>query len=146
MKGVTICMDFDGVIHSYESGWTGLDNVDDDPVPGARSFCRWLIDKGYNIVILSTRFCDKTNDQSENVAFDAPSNIEMDSNRGMRAVRKWLDKHAFPKDIKLTATKPPANLYIDDRGFRFEGEWISIVTFLQNSPTPGTWVPRKRKE
>lgn len=36
-----ICIDFDGVIHSYKSGWKGAINIPDDPVPGA---IKWLYD------------------------------------------------------------------------------------------------------
>lgn len=35
MSKPILCVDFDGVIHSYASGWTKTDTVADDPVPGA---------------------------------------------------------------------------------------------------------------
>ena len=34
-----ICVDFDGVIHSYKSGWRGVAVIPDPPVPGA---IEWL--------------------------------------------------------------------------------------------------------
>ena len=34
-----LCVDFDGVIHSYTSGWEGIDMIPDPPVEGA---IKWL--------------------------------------------------------------------------------------------------------
>ena len=40
MSKPILCLDFDGVIHSYESGWKGAAAIPDDPVPGAAEFIR----------------------------------------------------------------------------------------------------------
>src|SRR5262245_1372983 len=49
-----LCLDFDGVIHSYTSGWKGVDVIPDPPVPGALDF----IDKArehFIVAIYSSR-------------------------------------------------------------------------------------------
>lgn len=33
--------DFDGVCHSYTSGWQSADTIPDDPVPGLFDFRPW---------------------------------------------------------------------------------------------------------
>ena len=33
-----LALDFDGVLHSYTSGWQGADVISDPPVPGAIEF------------------------------------------------------------------------------------------------------------
>ncbi len=44
MTKMTLVLDFDGVIHSYDSGWKGADQIPDPPVPGALAFLMkgWL--------------------------------------------------------------------------------------------------------
>ena len=41
-----LCMDFDGVIHSYESGWRGATIIPDVPVEGALEFLKAAIEPG----------------------------------------------------------------------------------------------------
>lgn len=49
-----ILVDFDGVLHSYRSGWCGVTNIPDQPVPGAIDWlCRALRD--FDVAILSAR-------------------------------------------------------------------------------------------
>ena len=49
----TICIDFDGVIASYQ-GWEGADKFG-DPVPGVQSALKVLRQEGYRIIIFTTR-------------------------------------------------------------------------------------------
>jgi len=66
-----LCLDFDGVIHSYTSGWKGADVIPDPPVPGAMEFITTAIDY-FDVHIFSSR-----------------------SNQlgGIVAMQKWLAKH-----------------------------------------------------
>ena len=38
MSKPILCLDFDGVIHSYSSGWKGAAVIPDPPVDGAMRF------------------------------------------------------------------------------------------------------------
>ena len=46
----TVCLDFDGVIHSYRSGWKGEGNIPDPPIHGVRESIIELR-KRYRVVI-----------------------------------------------------------------------------------------------
>lgn len=49
-----LCLDFDGVVHSYSSGWRGARNIPDPPVDGALAFmCAALVE--WDVVIHSSR-------------------------------------------------------------------------------------------
>src|ERR1700743_3429981 len=49
-----LCLDFDGVIHSYASGWKGADVIPDPPVAGAIEFIREAL-KHFRVAIFSSR-------------------------------------------------------------------------------------------
>src|SRR5271156_1345745 len=49
-----LCLDFDGVIHSYSSGWKGADVIPDPPVAGAMQFIRDALEH-FRVAIFSSR-------------------------------------------------------------------------------------------
>lgn len=95
-----IGLDFDGVLHSYTSPWTTATEIPDPPVPGALEAVKSWIKAGYEVVITSAR---------------------ADDPGGKEAIEAWLKKHGFP--ALPVHPKLKATIYIDDRGFRFEGKF-----------------------
>lgn len=104
----TICLDFDGVLHSYRSGWCGAEVIPDPPIHGTREAIARLR-RLYRVVIHSAR-CH--------------------SEAGRLAVDAWLKKHGIEVD-EICEHKPPAIAYVDDRAIRFRGEWESVLTEIQ---------------
>ena len=49
-----LCLDFDGVCHSYTSGWKGADVIPDEYVPGLFVFL-FQAQKHFNIQVFSSR-------------------------------------------------------------------------------------------
>jgi len=106
MSQKTVCVDFDGVIHKFSKGWQD-GSIYDKPMVGSKSELARLVSKGYRIVILTTRLNPETNDD-----------INLEKNK----LTKWLSDNDFKLDVHyhdLTAIKPIAGVYIDDRGLRF---------------------------
>jgi len=101
----TIVFDFDGVIHSYKSGWQGIDNIPDEPVDGIKNVIDELRNKDYEVVIVSTRSADT---------------------KGRIAMEKWLGKYNIEVD-RISDVKPPAIVYIDDRAITFDGNTNGLV-------------------
>ncbi len=106
-----LCLDFDGVIHSYSSPWAGADVIPDPPVPGALGF----------IIEAQERF-----------------QVHIHSSRshqpgGVRSMRQWLSDHflamglgetvvaSLMLNIEFPKEKPPALVTIDDRAIQFNG-------------------------
>ena len=103
----TVCLDFDGVVHSYQSGWKGETVIADPPIHGVDK----AIDqsrKEYRVVIHSAR-C-RTED-------------------GRVAIEKWLAKNRIEVD-EVCDNKPPAFVYVDDRGIRFTGNWPETIAMI----------------
>ena len=115
MNKPILCIDFDGVIHSYTSGWKGEAVVYDPPVKGA---LMWLsaASEWFDIQIYSSR--SKSRD-------------------GIAAMGAWLqlwankeglsNKDRFVLDsITFAIEKPAAFLTIDDRAICFDGAWNTL--------------------
>lgn len=47
----TVSFDFDGVIHSYRSGWKGAAVIPDPPIEGIKEVIEQLISDGLCVVI-----------------------------------------------------------------------------------------------
>jgi hypothetical protein len=104
----TICVDFDGVIHSYERGWSD-GSIYGSVTPG---FFEWLgsvLQAGFDVVVYSSRSKDEA---------------------GIVAMKNWLNQQARGAEKKLVEMlqfaneKPPAFVTIDDRAIQFRGSWI----------------------
>lgn len=108
----TIAVDFDGVIHSYISPWVAPDVIPDEPVSGAIEWLNRIINK-FVVVIFTTRG---------------------QSPEGRSAVRLWLAKHGFTGSVEVTDHKPPALVYLDDRGLRFSGTFPTADEIHQLKP------------
>lgn len=115
----TIVFDFDGVIHSYISGWKGTAVIPDEPVPGIKEAIDSIRSEGYEVVIVSTRTA---------------------SMEGLSAVKDWLNKYGIVVDA-VSAEKPPALVYIDDRAICFDGDPSSLLDKIK---TFQPWHKRKK--
>jgi len=113
MNKPILCLDFDGVIHSYEKGWQGGE-IYGTTTPG---FWEWAEQAAryFKLVIYSSR--SKTDD-------------------GIIAMSMWMHKErkkwresggvsvdSEPLSYEFAHEKPPAFLTIDDRGMTFNGNW-----------------------
>lgn len=122
MSKPILCLDFDGVIHSYISGWKGARNIPDPPMPGAIEFIADALLEGWDVVIHSSR--------ARHFG-------------GITAMRNWLRTHAGNMwdtmglaiaDVRFVRWKPPAVVTIDDRAMRFEGIWPEPKTLRKFKP------------
>lgn len=138
-KKPILTLDFDGVLHSYSSGWKGAAVIPDPPVPGALEFVvnalerytvaihssrshqwggkramkRWLFD---NLFVLGMSDCPKWwFDKIAALAFADPWEEE---------VRDAANR--VISEIQWPWFKPPAIMTIDDRAMTFTGVWPTL--------------------
>jgi hypothetical protein len=125
----TLCLDFDGCIHSYERGWqNGV--IYGDIVPG---FFEWAerAATAFRLVIYSSRSQDP---------------------RTQAAMREWLNDryrswfgdHGRGTQVtfEFAHEKPAAWLTVDDRAIRFEGDWNAPELALDALRTFKPWNAR----
>lgn len=111
-----LCLDFDGVIHGYDSGWKGARNIPDPPVPGAIEFIFEALLAGWDVVVHSSR-----------ARYWG----------GISAMRAYIKEHAGNiyydtqagvglENVRFTRWKPSAMVTLDDRALTFKGEWPDL--------------------
>lgn len=115
----TVVFDFDGVIHSYTSGWKGAGIIPDPPVPGIKEAIQEIRNAGYEVVIVSTRCATE---------------------EGYGAIRAWLIDNGIEVDA-VKAEKPPAIVYVDDRAICFDGNPDGLLDKIKSFQP---WDKRKR--
>lgn len=110
----TLCIDFDGVIHSYERGWQNGEIYGN--VTGG--FFEWaaLAKNHFKLVIYSSRTKTGTEAMERWLAYQHKQWVHEGWNGG-ETVR--LD------DFEFAHEKPAAWLTIDDRAIQFRGDWLS---------------------
>lgn len=125
-----ILVDFDGVIHSYTSGWQGADIISDPPVPGAIEFLL------KHLPLPDALGIDREYKGPEVQIYSSRSR----QSGGIDAMKKWLVMHGvdrwyFRDDIlKFPTQKPAAFLTIDDRAICFSGTFPSTQEMLDFKP------------
>lgn len=108
-----LCLDFDGVLHSYKNGWKGAGVIPDPPVPGAVAFVENALES-FQVIVFSSR---------------------SQSREGRAAMRDWCEVWGFPvQQISFPAQKPAAFLSIDDRAWCFQGKFPPIEMLLKFRP------------
>jgi len=120
-----VCVDFDGVIHSYSSGWARNKPqeeaaliINDPPVEGAFDWLEALaVDNRFEVCVYSSR----------SKYPGAP-----------KAMQRWMLDHGFNREavthLQWPTQKPAANMTIDDRAFCFEGDFPSREWLLRFKP------------
>lgn len=111
---LNICVDFDGVLHQY-TGWKG-DDVFDGPVMGAPECMQYLARQGHTLILHTTRAVTPK-------------------------LKSWLEQHKVPihyfnesprKPSNSNSGKPLADVYLDDRGVQFNGNWPDAVQQIES--------------
>jgi hypothetical protein len=112
-----LSIDFDGVLHSYTSGWKGARNIPDPPIPGAIDWLKSLIPVGDDVCGMDT-----ISSHAFQVAIFSSRGRYLG---GRKAMKKWLMKYGITsyqlENIKFPILKPPSFILIDDRALQFRG-------------------------
>lgn len=125
--GLIISVDFDGVIHSYTSGWRGAAVIPDPPVPGAINGLLALLEAEFDVQIYSAR-------SSQEGGIEAMKTWLIEEYRKMPPAWRLSNPtpQAFIDKIEFPTSKPPAFLTIDDRAICFDGDWAGILPKVTN--------------
>ena len=125
-----LCLDFDGVLHSYVSGWNCAACIPDPPVPGAMAFLVEAVEH-FQVAVFSARSGQEG---------------------GLLAIKDWLREQLTTHfqngpladdllaRIDFPTRKPAAFVTLDDRALTFSGTFPAVADLLAFKP----WSPSAR--
>ncbi len=123
-----LCLDFDGVCHSYTSGWRGATVIADPPVEGLFEFLERVIED-FEVVIYSTR--SETEEGRSVMRLWLQFTYQEWCRKMDKDPKEWRD---LTNMIGFPSTKPPAFVSLDDRVITFTGQWPSISSLKEFKP------------
>ena len=125
-----LCLDFDGVLHSYASGWKGAAVIPDPPVPGAIAFLYEAI-QYFEVHIYSSR---SHQPGGIDAMMDWIAKWEASWRQDQIDIGRPTPRTSLLLNIKFPVEKPAAFLTIDDRALTFTGTWPAMTTLLAFKP------------
>ena len=125
IEKIVIAVDFDGVLHSFTSGWDGTQKILDPPNDGAIAWLQTVLEDGrFEVYIHSCRCWTP---------------------EGKAAMYGWLAKNGIKQklleEIILADRKPHARVFIDDRVIQFVGRWPTLNDLVTFKP----WYEREEQ-
>ena len=142
----SICIDFDGVLHSFVTGWKGPSRIEDLPIPGAMQFLGMLVQQGYQPVIFSVQRSSTFSgrnamkawvfDTMYDECYKIPPGTPMHDWRWriingftsedsfdvqvFNAIKRFIKKLQFPKHL------PACYAAVSTRAIHFDGEFPTV--------------------
>lgn len=108
-------IDFDKTIHKYSKGYAD-GTIYDKPFKDAKEVIAWLKNKGFEIVIFTTR-------ASKENSMETGS----DNNKEIQNIENWLNNYGIYFD-RITSDKLAADFYIDDKSITIkDGNWQDVL-------------------
>ena len=126
-----LCLDFDGVLHSYTSGWKGATVIPDPPVPGAMAFLVEAVEH-FQVAVYSSRSNQLGGIYAMQEWLCGWLQEWASENPERWPSQEWRDK--VLDAIQWPIVKPPAFVGIDDRVLTFTGKWPEMTELLAFKP------------
>jgi hypothetical protein len=135
---LTICIDFDGVIHDYKKGWQD-GQIYGNVTPG---FFEWAEEAGkyFKLVIYSTR------SRSPEEILGMQAWLATEKTLWGAFGHSSIVNESITTQFEFAHQKPKAFLTIDDRAIRFEGNWQDPELSIDALRNFKSWVDILRSQ